>query len=44
MPILDANGQKIGEQVISADRLKNGRLLWLTGENAKIDSWGPPNC
>lgn len=41
MPILDANGQKIGEQVISADQLKNGRLLWLTGENAKIDSWEP---
>ena len=39
--VLDANGQKIGEQVISADQLKNGRLLWLTGENAKIDSWEP---
>ena len=36
MPILDANGQQIGTQPVSEEILKQGRLLWLTGQNSKI--------
>lgn len=39
MPILDANGVKVGEQPVDADALKAGRLLWLTGQDTKIGSW-----
>ena len=39
MPILDTNGQKIGEQALDIEALKNGRMLWLTGQNAKIGQW-----
>lgn len=39
MPVLDANGQKIGEQTVDIETLKQGRLLWLTGQNAKIGQW-----
>jgi hypothetical protein len=37
-PVLDANGQKIGERPVKLDDLAKGRLLWLTGD-AKIDQW-----
>lgn len=39
IPVLDSSGQKIGEQQVSADELKRGRLLWLTGQNTKIGQW-----
>lgn len=39
MPILDENGQKIGEQKVDSESLKQGRLLWLTGQNTKIGQW-----
>lgn len=39
MPVLDENGQKIGEKVVDTDALKQGRLLWLTGQDAKIGQW-----
>lgn len=39
MPILDANGQKIGEQSVDIEKLKHGRLLYLTGQNTTIGSW-----
>jgi hypothetical protein len=39
MPVLDANGQKIGEQPIDQEALRKGRLLWLTGQNSKIGQW-----
>jgi hypothetical protein len=41
IPILDANGQKIGEQVVELEDLRNGRLLWLTGKDAKIAEFSP---
>lgn len=39
LPILDANGVKIGERDIPAEDLRNGRLLWLTGQNTSIGQW-----
>lgn len=39
MPILDANGQKIGEQPVELEALAKGRLLWLTGQGGDIKQW-----
>ena len=39
MPILDAEGKKVGEKPVEMRDLAEKRLLYLTGENAKIDSW-----
>lgn len=39
MPILDANGVKVGEKAIDIKELQHGRLLWLTGQNAQIGQW-----
>lgn len=39
MPILDANGQKIGEKAVDIKELQHGRLLWLTGQNSSIGQW-----
>jgi hypothetical protein len=39
VPILDENGQKVGEREVSIKELEKGRLLWLTGKDAKISQW-----
>ena len=39
IPILDENGQRIGEKVVDMKDLQEKRFLWLTGEHAKIDSF-----
>lgn len=39
IPILDAEGQKVGEKPADLKKMVKDRILWLTGENAKIDSW-----
>lgn len=39
IPILDANGQKIGEKPVDGEILKAGRMQWLTGQNTKIGQW-----
>ena len=39
LPILDESGQKIGEKAVEIAELARGRMLWLTGQNSKIDSW-----
>jgi hypothetical protein len=36
IPILDENGQKVGEQVVPLEDLRNGRLMFLTGKDTKI--------
>lgn len=41
LPILDENGQKIGEREIPPEDLRQGRLLWLTGQNTSIGQWDP---
>lgn len=39
IPILDSNGVVIGTRAVEMKDLREKRLLTLTGENAKIDSW-----
>jgi hypothetical protein len=39
LPILDENGQKVGEKPVDIQELARGRMLWLTGQHAKIDSY-----
>ncbi len=39
IPILDESGQKIGEKPVDGDALKQGRMLWLTGQTTKIGQW-----
>lgn len=39
LPILDDKGQKVGERPVRLEDLAQGRLLWLTGTDAKIDQW-----
>lgn len=39
IPILDENGQKVGERPVDAGELTKGRMLWLTGQNTSIGQW-----
>lgn len=39
IPVLDENGQKIGEKPVDSEALTRGRMLWLTGQNATIGQW-----
>ena len=39
VPVLDENGQKIGERPVKLDDLAKGRLLWLTSQTAKVEQW-----
>ena len=39
IPVLDANGQKIGEKAVDIAELTKGRMLWLTGQTAKVGQW-----
>lgn len=46
VPVLDENGQKIGEKPVDLEQIKRGRLLWLqggTGTETKIDQWDAAN-
>lgn len=39
MPILDNNGQVVGEQPVDLQVLREKRLLWIPDENAKVAEW-----
>lgn len=39
IPILDENGQKVGEKEVDLKKLSEDRILWLTGQNTKIGQW-----
>lgn len=39
VPVLDENGQKIGERPVDSQELTKGRILWLTGATAKIGQY-----
>lgn len=39
MPILDDKGQKVGERPVDMEKLKNGRMMWLTGQSTTIGQW-----
>lgn len=39
IPILDENGQKVGEKQVDQKALTEGRMLWLTGQKTTIGQW-----
>lgn len=39
MPVLDENGQIVGEKPIDIEQLTKGRMLYLTGQNTSIGQW-----
>lgn len=39
VPILDDQGQKVGEKTVDLKKLAEDRILWLTGQNTKIGQW-----
>jgi hypothetical protein len=39
IPILDKDGKQIGEKPADVKALREKRLLYITGEDTKIDSW-----
>lgn len=39
IPLLDKNGQVVGEQDVPLSELQKGRILWLTGQHAKVGEW-----
>lgn len=39
VPILNEAGQQIGERPIDLDQLIKDRILWISGDNAKIGEW-----
>jgi len=39
VPILDDNGQRVGEVPVSQKDLTEGRMLWLTGKETTIGQW-----
>lgn len=43
IPVLDENGQKIGEKDADLKKLVTERILWLTGSDAKVASWPAAN-
>lgn len=43
IPILDKDGQQVGEKDIDIKDLQHGRMLWLTGQNAKIGEFTRAN-
>lgn len=38
-PILNDQGQKVGERPLDLEKFSVERLLWLTGDKAKVDQW-----
>lgn len=43
MPILDDQGKVIGQKPVDIKELREKRLFYVTGEDAKIDSWPAAN-
>lgn len=39
MPVLNDEGQQVGSKPIELGTLEQGRMLWLTGQNASIGQW-----
>jgi hypothetical protein len=43
VPILDKDGQVIGERAIDLEKFAVNRVAWIEDENAKIDNWPATN-
>lgn len=39
VPVLDANGQQVGERPVDLRKIAEDRILWLTGKDSKIGQW-----
>lgn len=39
VPILDQDGEVVGHRDVPLEKFGQDRVLWLTGQNAKIDQW-----
>lgn len=39
VPVLDANGQKVGERVVPLDELIRDRILWIPSKDATTSEW-----
>lgn len=39
IPVLDENGQVVGQRPLELDTLIKERILWIPGQNAKIAEW-----
>lgn len=39
VPVLNDQGQKVGEVPVDEKKLTEGRMLWLTGQNSSIGHW-----
>jgi hypothetical protein len=39
VPVLDQNGQKVGERIVPLDELVKDRILWIPGEDASTAEW-----
>ncbi|WP_017601643.1 phage portal protein [Nocardiopsis lucentensis] len=42
-PVLDENGQVVGEKPVPMEKFAVDRVLWITGEQAKIAEWSAAN-
>lgn len=43
MPVLNSDGQKVGEKEADLKKMMTERTLWLTSKDAKIDAWPAAN-
>lgn len=43
MPVLDENGQIVGERPVDLEKFAVDRILWITGEEAKVAEWAAAN-
>lgn len=43
MPLLDSQGQQVGERPVDLEKFAVDRVLWITGEDASIAEWQAAN-
>jgi hypothetical protein len=43
VPVLDENGQVVGEKDVPLQKFRNDRIVWLENPEAKIDQWSAAN-
>jgi hypothetical protein len=43
IPILDSDGNVVGEKPVDLKKLRHDRTLWIEDPNAKIGEWAPAN-
>lgn len=43
IPVLDAQGKKVGERAVNLNELRGKRILWVPDKDAKVDDWAAAN-